>query len=231
MTTVDEPRIASRDEWLHERVQLLAREKDLSRRRDELARARRALPWVRVEQDYRFDTVDGERSLSELFDRCSQLVVYHFMFGPDWDQGCPSCSFWADNYNGTEHEVINDELRTPIEQFAQASFQGLGAKGDACQRIVDLMGDAGGQETDAGQTFRPHQLPAAIIHLLGQIAIHVAQAAAHVVERLGQILNQAAQDIYPAMILVGMFSVALCGWLMTLGLGWIERRTMPWKVF
>ncbi len=101
MTTVDEPRIASRDEWLHERVQLLAREKDLSRRRDELARARRALPWVRVEQDYRFDTVDGERSLSELFDRCSQLVVYHFMFGPDWDQGCPSCSFWADNYNGT----------------------------------------------------------------------------------------------------------------------------------
>ena len=101
MTTVDEPRIASRDEWLHERVQLLAREKDLSRSRDELARARRALPWVRVEQDYRFDTVDGERSLSELFDRCSQLVVYHFMFGPDWDQGCPSCSFWADNYNGT----------------------------------------------------------------------------------------------------------------------------------
>ncbi len=124
MTTVDEPRIASRDEWLHERVQLLAREKDLSRRRDELARARRALPWVRVEQDYRFDTVDGERSLSELFDRCSQLVVYHFMFGPDWDQGCPSCSFWADNYNGiTVHLAHRDATLIAVSRAPLDTLQ------------------------------------------------------------------------------------------------------------
>ena len=93
--------IVSRDEWLAARKTLLEQEKAFSRARDELSAARRALPWVRVEEDYRFDTLRGTESLADLFDGCTQLLVYHFMFGPDWQEGCPSCSFWADNYQGT----------------------------------------------------------------------------------------------------------------------------------
>lgn len=94
------PAVGSRDEWLAARLDLLAREKDLNRLRDELAEQRRALPWVRIEKDYRFDGPDGPRSLAELFDGRSQLLVYHFMYGSEWDEGCPSCSFWADTYEG-----------------------------------------------------------------------------------------------------------------------------------
>jgi predicted dithiol-disulfide oxidoreductase (DUF899 family) len=75
-------------------------EKELTRRGDEVARRRRALPWVPVEKEYVFDTEDGEKTLAELFDGRSQLLVYHFMFGPKWNEGCPVCSFWADNFNG-----------------------------------------------------------------------------------------------------------------------------------
>ena len=97
---MNEPRIATRDEWLKERLELLSAEKDLSHRRDALSAARRRLPWVPIEADYAFDTTDGPRRLIELFGDCEQLVVYHFMYGADWTEGCPSCSFWADNYNG-----------------------------------------------------------------------------------------------------------------------------------
>ena len=92
--------IVSRDEWLAARKRILAKEKELTRQRDELSRERRELPWVKVEKNYVFDTPDGKRTLSDLFEGRSQLVVYHFMFGPDWEQGCKSCSFWADNFNG-----------------------------------------------------------------------------------------------------------------------------------
>jgi predicted dithiol-disulfide oxidoreductase (DUF899 family) len=90
----------SRDEWLHARTALLAREKALTRLRDEVSRERRALPWVRIEKDYVFDAPRGPMSLADLFDGRSQLLVYHFMFDPSWTDGCKSCSFWADNYNG-----------------------------------------------------------------------------------------------------------------------------------
>jgi predicted dithiol-disulfide oxidoreductase (DUF899 family) len=93
--------IVSGEAWLAARKALLEQEKTFTRARDKLSAARRALPWVEVEQDYRFDTVRGIESLADLFDGCSQLIVYHFMFGPDWQEGCPSCSFWADNYQGT----------------------------------------------------------------------------------------------------------------------------------
>ncbi len=92
--------VVSRHEWLAARREHLAREKEFTRRRDELSRQRRRLPWVRVDQEYLFDTVDGPRTLAELFAGRSQLIVYHFMYGPDWEEGCPSCSFWADNFNG-----------------------------------------------------------------------------------------------------------------------------------
>lgn len=93
-------RIGTRKEWTAARLELLAREKELNRRRDELAEERRRLPWVPVEKDYRFKGPDGPRSLHDLFEGRGQLLVYHFMFGPDWDEGCPSCSFWADSFDG-----------------------------------------------------------------------------------------------------------------------------------
>ncbi|EDM77872.1 hypothetical protein PPSIR1_01557 [Plesiocystis pacifica SIR-1] len=96
-----QPRIVTRAEWLEARAALLAEEKRMSKLRDELNAKRRAMPWVRVEADYRFTDAAGEHALAELFEGRSQLIVQHFMFGPDWDEGCPSCSFWADNYDGT----------------------------------------------------------------------------------------------------------------------------------
>jgi predicted dithiol-disulfide oxidoreductase (DUF899 family) len=93
-------RIVSRAEWLTARRALLAREKEATHLRDSVNAERMALPWVRVEQDYAFDTVDGCKSLSELFDGRSQLIVYHFMLGPDWTAGCKGCSFLADHLDG-----------------------------------------------------------------------------------------------------------------------------------
>jgi predicted dithiol-disulfide oxidoreductase (DUF899 family) len=91
-----EHRIGTQEEWQAERDELLAEEKELTRRGDELARERRELPWVAVEKDYRFETEAGTKSLAELFDGRSQLLVYHFMFGPDWTGGCPVCTSIAD---------------------------------------------------------------------------------------------------------------------------------------
>jgi predicted dithiol-disulfide oxidoreductase (DUF899 family) len=91
-----EHRIGTQEEWQAERDKLLAEEKELTRRGDELARKRRELPWVAVEKDYRFQTEDGDKALAELFDGRSQLLVYHFMFGPDYTAGCPVCSSIAD---------------------------------------------------------------------------------------------------------------------------------------
>ena len=90
--------VATRDEWQAAREALLAREKEHTRLGDELARERQALPWVRVEKDYRFQTDDGERSLAELFDGRSQLLIYHFMFGPSYQAGCPINSSIADSH-------------------------------------------------------------------------------------------------------------------------------------
>ncbi len=91
---------ATREQWLKARIKLLKEEKALTRKSDELARKRRALPWVRVDKEYRFDTDDGKASLADLFRGRSQLLVYHFMFGPDYKAGCPSCSALADGFNG-----------------------------------------------------------------------------------------------------------------------------------
>jgi predicted dithiol-disulfide oxidoreductase (DUF899 family) len=94
-----EHKVGTQEEWQAARDGLLAEEKELTRRNDELARKRRELPWVRVEKEYAFETADGTRSLAELFDGRSQLLVYHFMFGPDYAAGCPVCSSIADNLN------------------------------------------------------------------------------------------------------------------------------------
>jgi predicted dithiol-disulfide oxidoreductase (DUF899 family) len=109
MTATTQPRIATRDEWLRARVALLAEEKALTRRHDELAASGRELPWVRVDAEYVFETEHGQQTLAKLFDGRQQLAVYHFMFGASWAAGCPSCSFWADNYDGiTTHLATRD---------------------------------------------------------------------------------------------------------------------------
>jgi len=103
-------RTGTRKEWLTERLELLEAEKELTRRSDELAQRRRALPWVRVDKDYRFDTDEGNASLAELFRGRSQLLVYHFMFGPDYSAGCPSCSMIADGFNGFAVHLANHDV-------------------------------------------------------------------------------------------------------------------------
>src|SRR2546423_11448724 len=93
-------RVVSHKAWIETRRKFLAKEKKFTRLRDQLSRQRRALPWEKVEKQYVFDGPKGPETLSELFDGRSQLIVYHFMFAPEWDEGCRHCSFWADNFNG-----------------------------------------------------------------------------------------------------------------------------------
>ena len=116
-------KVGTRDEWLAARVKLLEAEKTHTRRRDELARMRQELPWVRVDKDYVFDTEGGEASLADLFGDRSQLLVYHFMFDPAWDEGCPSCSSIADGFDETYLHLQNHEVaftavsRGPLEKL------------------------------------------------------------------------------------------------------------------
>jgi predicted dithiol-disulfide oxidoreductase (DUF899 family) len=108
---------ATREEWLAARDQLLTREKEHTRMADELARQRREMPWLRLEKEYTLQTADGPRTLAELFDGRSQLVVYHFMFGPDYEHGCPVCSSIADSFNGVlEHLKARDVTMIAISQ-------------------------------------------------------------------------------------------------------------------
>src|SRR5512136_3398071 len=94
--------VVSREQWLAARTAFLAKEKEFTRLRDDLNRKRRELPWVKVEKPYVFDGPRGKETLAQLFAGRSQLVVYHFMFAPEADAGCPHCSFWADNFNGID---------------------------------------------------------------------------------------------------------------------------------
>lgn len=121
----------TRDEWRAARLELLEAEKELTRRSDELARRRQDLPWVRVDKEYRFDTVDGSASLADLFGGRSQLLVYHFMFGPDYTAGCPACSAIADGFNGIATHLANHDVtlaavsRAPLAKL-QAFRQRMG---------------------------------------------------------------------------------------------------------
>ena len=100
----------TREEWLAARLELLQAEKALTRRNDELARQRQELPWVRIDKDYRFDTDEGPASLADLFAGRSQLLIYHFMFGPDYTAGCPSCSAIADGFSGSVAHLANHDV-------------------------------------------------------------------------------------------------------------------------
>jgi len=113
----------SRDAWIEARRDLLEEEKAFAKTRDSLAAKRRALPWTRVDKNYKFDTENGTKALAELFEGKSQLIIQHFMFGPDWEEGCPSCSFWSDNFNQTiPHLAARDVAfavvsRAPLEKL------------------------------------------------------------------------------------------------------------------
>src|SRR6476659_7837524 len=100
----------TREGWLAARLELLAAEKEHTRRGDELARQRQELPWVRIDKEYTFDTDDGPASLADLFRGRSQLLVYHFMLGPDYKAGCPSCSAIADGFNGIAVHLANHDV-------------------------------------------------------------------------------------------------------------------------
>ena len=117
-------KIVSEQEWLAARKELLAKEKELTRARDQLSAERRALPWVKVEKTYLFDTSDGRRSLADLFNGKSQLLVYHFMLGPGWKEGCPSCSFLADHFDGMlPHLAARDVTFTAISRAPLAEIE------------------------------------------------------------------------------------------------------------
>src|SRR5579859_1506814 len=113
---VKEHKVVSEKEWVKARKQLLVKEKKFSKARDELNKQRRALPWVKIEKEYVFDGPNGKETLADLFGNKSQLIVYHFMFGPGWGDGCPHCSFWADHFDS-----VNPHLGQRDTAFAVIS--------------------------------------------------------------------------------------------------------------
>ena len=117
-------KIVSQEQWIEAQRAHLAKEKQLTRQRDELARQRRELPWVRVEKDYLVDSPKGKVKLADLFEGCSQLIIYHFMFGPEWKEGCPSCSFVCDHMDGAvEHLAARDVTLTMVSRAPLAKIE------------------------------------------------------------------------------------------------------------
>ena len=151
--------IVSENEWVAARKALLAKEKEFTRLRDELSRQRRDLPWERVEKDYVFDGPGGRQSLADLFDGRSQLVVYHFMYGPDWENPCKSCSFWADNFNGIiAHLNQRDVTLVAISRAPLAKLQAFAKRLGWSFKWVSA-GD-GDFNYDFNVSFRPQDLAA-----------------------------------------------------------------------
>lgn len=158
--TTDDRQLVDRAAWLAAHQEHLAREKAFTREREAMAAARRDLPWLEITEDYVFDTADGEIDLPGLFDDKSQLIMYHFMFGPDWgDEGCPSCSFWADNYNGTPaHLAARD---TAFAVVSRASMEQITAYRE--RMGWDFRWVSSGRSdfnVDLGVSARPEQLEA-----------------------------------------------------------------------
>jgi predicted dithiol-disulfide oxidoreductase (DUF899 family) len=110
ITPIETPRVVSHEQWVTERVAFMAKEKEFTRLRDELTRERRELPWEQITKPYVFDAPGGTEKLADLFEGRSQLVVYHFMFSPSWSEGCKSCSFWADNFDGIDVHLAHRDI-------------------------------------------------------------------------------------------------------------------------
>ena len=121
--------VVSHEEWLAASRELLAKEKEFTRLRDELSRERRSLPWERVEKDYAFEAPEGRVALADLFGGHSQLLVYHLMFGPDWSEACKSCSFWADNFDGIDvHLAHRDTALVAVSRAPLATLEAYGKR-------------------------------------------------------------------------------------------------------
>lgn len=155
--------VVSRERWLAERIELLAREKELTRLQDQLARERRALPWVRVDKDYRFDTPDrGRRTLAELFQGRRQLLVQHFMFAPGWDQGCKSCSFMADHHDGmSTHLAQRDVSLLVVSRASLAEIERFRRR--MGWRFMWVSSQGSDFNQDFGVSFTPQQQAAGAV--------------------------------------------------------------------
>jgi predicted dithiol-disulfide oxidoreductase (DUF899 family) len=149
--------VVSKGEWVEARKRLLAKEKEFTRMRDQLRAERRALPWMRIDKDYTFDGPNGRETLAQLFGDRSQLVVYHFMFAPEWDVGCKSCSFWADNFNG-----ITAHLRQRDVAFAAISRAPLAKLQAFAQRLGWTFKWVSSQGTDFNYDFEVSFQPDAL---------------------------------------------------------------------
>ena len=117
-STVEHPKVVSQAEWIAARKELLAKEKSLTRQRDALAEERSKLPWVKIDKNYVFDTASGKKTLADLFGGKSQLAIYHFMFGPDWEQGCPSCSLITDQMDPMAIHLAQRDMRLVLVPHA-----------------------------------------------------------------------------------------------------------------
>lgn len=150
-------RVRSKKEWIAARKELLAREKELTRLRDRVSEQRRRLPWVAVEKRYVFDGERGETTLADLFAGRSQLVVYHFMFGPDWEVGCKSCSFWADNFDGIiPHLEQRDVAFAVVSRAPLAKLRAFAERlGWSFEWVSSLRSDF---NFDFGVSFSPEEI-------------------------------------------------------------------------
>ena len=150
------PRIVSHEEWLKAHQAHLAKEKAFTRQRDELARERRALPWERVEKDYVFEAPEGRVTFADLFAGRGQLLVQHFMFGPDWNEGCPSCSFWSDNFNGIDaHLAHRDTSFVVVSRAPIAKLEAYRKRMGWTLRWVSSLGSD--FNFDYGVSFKPNE--------------------------------------------------------------------------
>ncbi|WP_166268897.1 DUF899 domain-containing protein [Marinobacter caseinilyticus] len=157
--------VVTHQQWLAARQQLLEKEKAFTRQRDELSAKRRGLPWEKVEKTYVFESERGRLTLTDLFAGLSQLIVYHFMFGADWEEGCPSCSFWADNFNGIDVHLAHRDIRllavstAPIDRLRQYrermgwSFQWVSCDGNDFNR--DYQVTFSPEQSDVTYNYRP----------------------------------------------------------------------------
>ncbi len=160
---MQKPNIVSQDKWLKARTALLLEEKEFTRLRDQLSQKRRQLPWVKVDKNYSFEGMNGTETLSDLFDGRSQLIVYHFMYGPDWEDACPSCSFWADNFNGIDIHLKHRDAslvaisRASLDQLqAYSSRMGWDFKwlsSSASEFNYDFQASFRAEEMEQGEVF------------------------------------------------------------------------------
>ena len=168
-----EHEVVQPDLWLAERKELLAREKELTRLRDEVSRLRRELPWEPVEKEYVFEGGQGRRTLSELFDGRSQLVVYHFMFDPAWDEGCKSCSFWADSF---DPNVVHLSARdVTLVAVSRAPYRKLAAYRDRMGWTFPWFSSSGSDfNADFGVAFAAEEQERAAAYNYGSLVPRMA---------------------------------------------------------